>query len=528
MADGRIKQTDEDRKFVLENFERDLNNGNIHVVFQPVVRSLTGKFCNSEALSRWDDAEHGRISPAVFIPVLEESRFIYKLDLFVLNKSAEILRYEIDNGIPCVPISVNFSRLDFELMDPFSEVENIMAKYDLPKSLLCVEITESTLLEDQTILEKAIENFRNAGYEVWLDDFGSGYSALNVLKNFPITEIKLDMLFLRNYDERSRKLIVSIVQMAKIMGFTTLAEGVETKEQADFLTSIGCEKMQGYYFAKPMSLDVAISYPEASSINVETPEEEGILNRAGAVNVMVDSPVAISVYDRRKKNYRILFANKVYRDSLASIGFESVEDMNEAFSNPERHQNERMYELAESARTNGRGSIIFFENDEYMSLKIEKLSEEGDLTLFKDELVKIDMQNSQVDLSRFDRQIRNLMELFSGIYYFNANDNNVEIIQSYIPVIAAETLIKDARDFIRSYSENYIHPDDREEFKKYMTTEYIYAAAQKSPYSEAISVFREKKSDGSYRRMVYEAIALFKTKHKDILLAVKEDVNKSI
>lgn len=372
-----------DRNYILEHFDSALENGDLRVCFQPVVRSLTGKFCNSEALSRWEAHDYGTIRPDTFVKVLEEARLIHNLDRFVLRKVAEVLRYELDNDIPCVPVSVNFSRLDFFLMNPVEEVEKVVKEYHLTSDLICIEVTESALIEDRTVLSKAIHDFRSAGYQVWLDDFGSGYSSLNVLQDFEPDEIKLDMAFLRNYSEKSRKLIKAIILMAKTLGLHTLAEGVETKEQAEFLISIGCEKMQGYYYAKPMYMDIAVDYPEQSRIPVETEEEEKLLNRAGAVNVITDASVGFLVYGG---SLRMLYANDACLKNLKEEGYASVEELNEAFENGAVVRQNALCQLAEEARREGKKSLVWNAEDHYLHIHLTKLSEAGSLTLFQEEL----------------------------------------------------------------------------------------------------------------------------------------------
>ena len=376
-----------DRNYILEHFESALENGDLRVCFQPIVRSLTGKFCNSEALSRWEARDYGSIRPDTFIKVLEEVKLIHRLDLFVLNKVAEILRHEIDHGIPYVPVSINFSRLDFILMNPFEEVENVVKKYNLSSDLICIEITETALLEDKTVLSDAIDHFRNAGYQVWLDDFGSGYSSLNVLQDFMPDEIKLDMAFLRNYSEKSRKLITAIIIMAKTMGLHTLAEGVETKEQADFLTAIGCEKMQGYYYARPMYMDMAVNYPEQSKINVETPEEEKLLNRACAVNVVTDAPLGLLLFDG---SFRMLYVNEACRLGFAEYGFDTLEKINQAVNDAEQPWHAGFLRLAYAAKEEGSRSLVHEETGRYVHVTFTKLSEAGSLTLFQIELQNLD------------------------------------------------------------------------------------------------------------------------------------------
>lgn len=168
------------------------------------------------------DPVKGFLSPGDFIPLFEEMNLSYKVDRYVIQEVTQGLCGRIDKGEKLVPVSINLSRADFQMMDPLTE------------------------------LNQAIHNFRQAGYEVWMDDFGSGYSFLNYLKNFEFDEIKLDMIFMKDFDEASKKILTACVKMAKDLGIHTLAEGVETKQQLDFLQSIGCERIQGFYYSKPL------------------------------------------------------------------------------------------------------------------------------------------------------------------------------------------------------------------------------------------------------------------------------------
>ena len=241
----------ENRAYVLRHFDRALLNGYIKIYFQPVVRTLTGKLCGMEALARWEDPDKGLLTPNIFVPVLESARIIYKLDRYILEAAARFLAERRANGLPVVPVSVNLSRVDFEVPKPLAMVEEVVKRYRLPRHLIRIEITESALVKSEKVLKEAIPAFRKAGYECWLDDFGSQYSSLNVLHDFYLDELKIDMAFLRHFNERSRKIIASIVVMAKTLGIHTLAEGAETEEQVEFLKSVGCEKIQGFYYSRP-------------------------------------------------------------------------------------------------------------------------------------------------------------------------------------------------------------------------------------------------------------------------------------
>ena len=247
------------QQHILDNLDSAIENGCVRVLYQPIVDIRTGKVCEAEALTRWSDAELGSISPAEFIPTLEEYREIHRLDVHALKQVCWDYSTRARKGLPVLPVSVNLSRLDFELCDILQEVELAVTLNDLPREMLHIEITESAGEEDTTVLNLGIERFRAMGYEVWMDDFGSGYSSLNVLKDYNFDTIKFDMKFLHGFDinksEKAKYIISSNLQMARLMGMQALAEGVETAEQLEYLRSIGFDKAQGYYFGKPMNLD---------------------------------------------------------------------------------------------------------------------------------------------------------------------------------------------------------------------------------------------------------------------------------
>ncbi|MBO4594954.1 MAG: EAL domain-containing protein [Clostridia bacterium] len=245
------------RLHVINNIDNAVNNGWIVPFYQPVVWSDTEKLCGCEALARWKDPVYGQLFPNEFIPVLEEYRLIHKLDRCIFESVCRDLRNSLDAGKPVVPVSLNFSRLDFELMDAVSELETLVKKYDVPKELIHVEVTESALTDNFTKLNEAINRIKELGYALWLDDFGSGYSSLNVLKDYQFDVIKIDMRFLSNFEnsDKSRTLIDCIIKMANRINMLTLTEGVETKIQAEFLNKVGCNRLQGYLFGKPIPIE---------------------------------------------------------------------------------------------------------------------------------------------------------------------------------------------------------------------------------------------------------------------------------
>lgn len=279
--------------FVMKNFKRALREGHIQVFYQPVIRALTGKLCSFEALARWTDPEKGMILPSVFIPVLEKMNLIHLLDCYVIEETAKLYAKLMREGWPVVPVSVNLSRMDFDAMDPFAFLEHIVSTYQVPRRLFRIEVTESALTLNGEALKKELSRFRKAGYQLWLDDFGSGYSSLNVLKEFHFDELKIDMAFLQNFNEDSRKIIRSIILMAKNLSIHTLAEGAETKEQVDFLKESVCEKIQGYFYGRPMPREEIEKGLKEGTYIPERPREAVVMDRVGLVNILTDKPVGL-------------------------------------------------------------------------------------------------------------------------------------------------------------------------------------------------------------------------------------------
>ena len=241
-------------QYIVNHIDEAVDNGYVKAYYQPVVYAKGRELCGSEALARWIDPKYGFLSPAKFVPALENAQLIYKLDIAMLKIVCKRLRNSIDNKEPVIPVSINFSRVDFKAVDIVSIIESTVVENNIPRELLHIEITESALAEDDDILKNSIKRLHDLGYAVWLDDFGSGYSSFNVLKDYAFDVLKLDMEFLVGFEnnEKAKYLIKSVIPMAAQIGMKTLSEGVETMEEADFLESIGCGRLQGYLYGKPL------------------------------------------------------------------------------------------------------------------------------------------------------------------------------------------------------------------------------------------------------------------------------------
>ena len=240
--------------------EDAVKNDEFFVMYQPKIELSTDKIIGAEALVRWNssDPELGFLSPAKFIPLFEKNGFIEELDFIVYEKVFKFLRNQIDIGNNVVPISVNMSRnhtKEDKINNFISRFVSTFNKYNLSPDLVEVEIVEESVANDKIILQQVIDALHNNGFSIAMDDFGKGESSLNMLSSIPIDVVKFDQNFLRNNSslEESSDFITSLVDLGKKLNKKTVFEGVETKEQRDFLRSINCDVVQGYFYSKPLS-----------------------------------------------------------------------------------------------------------------------------------------------------------------------------------------------------------------------------------------------------------------------------------
>lgn len=331
------------QQYIIDALDTAIENGWIQLYHQPIIRALTGRICETEALVRWVDPQYGVLSPGEFLSTLEKYRLIHKLDVCVVRIICNEHRMRRLYGLPVLPVSVNLSRLDFELCDICNEVDSIVASHGMPKEMLKIEITESVRGEDAAALDRGIATFQEMGYQVWMDDFGSGYSSLSVLKDYDFDTIKFDMRFLSDFDtsDKSRSILSSNITMAKQIGIQALSEGVETEEQMRYLKGIGFEKIQGYLFGKPMPLDEIFELPIPKEDVRDAPywdkighlelPDQSVMERS--INSIADVK-AMAIIEFKDERFFLLAENDIFRDWLRSIGFATRDEIEAAVARP--------------------------------------------------------------------------------------------------------------------------------------------------------------------------------------------------
>lgn len=250
-------------KNVLQNKEIEnsmhqaLKDDEFKLYFQPKCSFSKDTVCSAEVLIRWENKKRGLIQPDAFIPIFERNGFITRLDFYVLEKALQTLRAWLDEGLKPCKLSINFSRLHLKDGLSLPKIKILLDMYKIPANLLEIEITESAVMHNTPEAKNFIEGLHALGISVAMDDFGSGFSSLNVLKDLPFDTLKIDKEFLRDFGTNSRTLAIleGIINMSKNMRTCIVAEGVETDEQAKFLTSLKCDLAQGFLYYKPMSRD---------------------------------------------------------------------------------------------------------------------------------------------------------------------------------------------------------------------------------------------------------------------------------
>ena len=283
-----IFQETEHKQYILDNLDKAIREGWIQAYYQPIIRAANGRVCDEEALARWIDPIKGFLSPADFIPVLEQAGLIYKLDLCIAEQILLKMKKMEEEGIYIVPSSINISRSDFEACDIVEELRKRVDAAGLRRDLLNIEITESTVGHDIPYIKKQVDRLHGLGFRVWMDDYGSGYSSPEILQEIPFDAIKLDMQFIRHYEKNNASAVIisSLVKMSASLGIETVIEGVETAEQAEFLKEIGCTRLQGFYYSKPNPLaEILKRYQEGRGIGFENPEEADYYSAIGKVNL---------------------------------------------------------------------------------------------------------------------------------------------------------------------------------------------------------------------------------------------------
>lgn len=428
-------------------FKTAISERQFHVYFQPICRSSDGLITGAEALVRWIHPTKGMISPGFFIPLFEKNGFISILDRYVWEEVCSIQQERLDQGLATVPISVNVSRVEFYNPTLCEDIRDIVKKHNLSPDLIKIEITESAYADNPMQVLEAVKKLHSYGFSVLMDDFGSGYSSLNMLKDLPIDVLKIDMRFLDDIDKNQKATIVleSIIRLAKWMKLGVVSEGVETKGEWEYLRSVECDSVQGYYFYKPMPKEDFIALLDktaadsTSTIFHDLPDlDDSILDIFNQTNtresVLFHSMLGgMGLLEVSEDNVEIIRVNKGYYESVYQSHPKDLNILNKPFEEPERSIILEQCTIAKNSNRIQKFHIHHKRNDGvyvWLSVKIRYLGSNPRQILYLFTVENID------DLKRAEKEqyISNysnaLLKVYDRVYHLDYVADTAEVLHS--------------------------------------------------------------------------------------------------
>ncbi len=526
---------------ILSTFDQALREEWIQVYYQPVIRTLSRQLCSVEALARWIDPDLGMLNPEQFIGVLEEHRLIHRLDICVVRQVCRQIRSILNRDSLAVPMSVNLSRLDFELCDIFAEVEKATEEYAVPHEYICIEITESVLQNNEERMHAAIRQFRKAGFQVWMDDFGSGYSTLNVLKDYEFDELKVDMQFIAELHLRSRKILTSIIQMAKDIDIQTLVEGVETEEQFEFLQTVGCEKVQGYLFGRPTPFEDMIRHLREIGVTVEQARERHYYDLIGHTNVLSSNPflgteerdsllsarqlssISLAIGEKRGDVFSLLYHNSAFEDIARTLAF--GQKIFEAGGKclPVSMLPTRFRILLEEIRQTGDGRMTFVSEGDYFELHVKRIAQSGPAFSVLLQLDNISSMSRAAQTNVMDSVAREFYTLFERVTLLDLKTNRVTPLYMGGRERSVSTMER-PKDYLTEYALEAIFPESRADFLRFMDTDTMEDRLMQSEDRALGGNFLTYTDGGRYRWKKY----ILHLIHPGRVLAMSRDISREM
>ena len=510
---GRI-----DEAYLTDRFHEAVEKGFIQPYFQPLYRSVTGKMIGAEALARWHDPEKGVFSPADFIPVLEKTGLIYELDMEILRRTCLFYLKLQHRKTPVTVFSVNLSRQDFKHEDLYENVTSVLDRYGVPREAIKLEITESFMIEDAEVFQSVFRKFRDAGFSMWLDDFGSGYSSLNVLQNYEFDVMKFDMLFLRDYSTRGRQLLASLISMAKTLGIHTLTEGVETQEQREFLLSVGCEGQQGFFYSEPVSEEEMTALTGKRSEILESPEDKRYWDEIGRLNFVSPNPLqeyvegraaipeketgyrhsdsCIALVECSADQFRYVYASDDYKKRIRELGFDSIDGLENALSNQRSHMFLMIKKLVlDAIMQKTVQTVEYVYKDVYFRLSVLLLARKNGRAMMTMRLSTFDSERKVETAQEMLNYSSALLSTYELVVLFYLDSNTAKRIYAanQLPVYDRESSIEES---LRKFCEAEVEPVDQARYRRFMDFTTMTERVEASPQKFVQSIFRMRWEHG--------------------------------
>jgi len=522
---GRIYQRYEEsltrnifnKRYILDHLDQAIREEWLRVYYQPIIRIATGQLCEAEALCRWQDPSYGLIPPSQFISVLEDAQLIWKLDEFVIEHACKDMAGLREAGRQFVPVSVNLSRRDFDpaICDIFSYAESVLSRYHLSRGDMDIEITESALNSMESVLRSGLADFRRAGYQLWMDDFGSGYSSLNVLKDYDFDTLKIDLRFLQGAEqdesgEKARTILSSIIRMAKELSIQTVCEGVETKAQLELLSAFGCEKAQGYFFARPVPLAELL----AMHMDFESRDDRRYADEIGRVNILglredsstkIMGSLPMAVLEYRDGYARPISANHGFLEFLQSIHIDSLGQF-ETRMNSGSALGEKFAHTASLCLETGQpAGMDFIEHGDYCSARMDRIAVNSESSAFTVLLTVDDTSRTagMQSLTARDAALRSLYSIYSFVVLYDPLQDTYRTLYRSSSVFTADHDSPKLSESLERFASARILPEEQQRFLEFYKVDRMVRRIRANDSSYRTSWFRTLGEDGGYHWAIY-------------------------
>lgn len=431
-------------------FKNAIEEKQFKVYYQPICRATDGLITSAEALVRWIHPTKGMISPGAFIPLFEKNGFISILDRYVWDEVCAMQQARLDQGLATIPVSINVSRVEFYNPSLCEDIRDIAKKHNITPGLLKIEITESAYANNPKQVLEAVHKLHTYGFSVLMDDFGSGYSSLNMLKDLPIDILKIDMRFLDDLEKSQKASIVleSIIRLAKWMKLGVVSEGVETKREWDYLRSVECDAVQGYYFYKPMPQEefmTLLDNTAENSTNLLFRDFPDIDNSILEVFNQTNTKESLLFYSMlggmgllevNGSNIEIIRVNSGYYEAVYHDIPGNHRVLNVPFEEPERSI---LLEQCHLAKTESRMQQFQLHHKlesgiyVWLSIKLRYIGGNPRQTLFLFTADNIDEQKKKERTLYMSSYSTALLSIFDRVYHLNHSMDTAEIIHTNTP-----------------------------------------------------------------------------------------------
>ena len=512
------------------HLEKAIENGEFEVYFQPIIHTISGSLCGFEALVRWHHPTLGFLTPMQFLPSLEETKQIYHLDIHIIEKVCQWYASLTAAQAPVVPVSVNLSRSDFESEDMFRVVESMTQEYGMPRSMLNIEVTESAFSERENLMSNNVDRFRKAGYQVWMDDFGSGYSSLNTLKDYVFDELKIDMGFLSDMSLRSKRIIRSIISMAKDISMVTVVEGVETQEQVDFLKAIGCDRMQGYFFSRPLPYQELLKVLEEKGIPFETEEDRQYYHEINRINLLSPSPftiletgkekrregIPLAILEKHGDEFNFIYQDLEFRDSLNVLGAADAMDAIQKLIHFGILTHKEIDSFIDTTISKGEREMTFKVHGDLCSAHGKLLSARRGRQAI---LLSINNITQSINISHeqlLDQSLMNIYSMYHRVSILRPGKDEIVTVFTQDHHGITTDVPHSMSGITQYFADLAVHEQDRAAYLAFLDSATLENRIKDSKRGFINTKIRTQDADGNYTRKMYLAVA--SGNHEIILL----------